>query len=79
MDREHIIEINNIKCITLGHNYSDNVVRHKYFGSKKVIHDLQEMNGWSNGFIELKQYNALRERITKNGKVIDGDIVKLIQ
>ena len=79
LDREHIIEINNIKCITLGHNYTDEVVRHKYFGSKRVINDLQLMNGWIDGFIELQQYNALREKITVNGTVIDGDIVKLIQ
>ena len=37
------------------------------------------MNGWIDGFIELQQYNALREKITVNGTVIDGDIVKLIQ
>ena len=37
------------------------------------------MNGWCNGFIELKQFNALREINIINGSEVKGDIIKLIQ
>ena len=54
LDKGHIVTINNINCITLGHNYKDDVIRHPYFGSQKIINDLKKMPGWKKGLILLK-------------------------
>jgi len=52
---EHIMIVNNIQCVTLGHNYQDDVVRHPFFGSPKVIEQLKKIAGWKNGFVEFEE------------------------
>ena len=54
LDKGHIVTINNVQCITLGHNYKDDIIRHRYFGSQKIINDLKKMPGWDEGLILLK-------------------------
>lgn len=53
LETGHIMIINNVECVTLGHNFQEDVVKHPYFGSEKIIDDLTKMRGWSTGFIEL--------------------------
>lgn len=48
------IFINNIPVITLGHNLTQNqVVKHPYYGTNKVVDDLEKMCGHSTGIIIL--------------------------
>ena len=50
----HIMLINDIQVVTLGHNFTDNqVVQHDYYGSDKVISDLKKFNGYSDGLVIL--------------------------
>lgn len=54
LEKDHIVFINDVPCITLGHNYENNeVLKHPYFGSNNVIKDLQASNYWSFGHINL--------------------------
>ena len=54
LEKDHIVFINDVPCITLGHNYENNeVLKHPYFGSNNVIKDLQVNNYWSFGHINL--------------------------
>jgi len=53
LDQGHTVRVNNIECVTLGHNFQEDVVRHPYFGSDLVIQDLETMRGWDNGLILL--------------------------
>ena len=54
LEKDHIVFINNVPCITLGHNYTNNeVLKHPYFGSNNVIKDLKTSNYWSFGHINL--------------------------
>ena len=46
LDRCHVLLVNNIECITWGHNLQEEGVKHAYYGSKAIIEDLKEMSGW---------------------------------
>eukprot|EP01113_Clastostelium_recurvatum_P003822 TRINITY_DN1168_c0_g1_i2.p1 TRINITY_DN1168_c0_g1~~TRINITY_DN1168_c0_g1_i2.p1 ORF type:complete len:809 (+),score=247.47 TRINITY_DN1168_c0_g1_i2:121-2547(+) len=50
---EHVMLINGVACVTLGHTFQEEVVRHAYFGSTRVIDDLGRMRGWDRGLIEF--------------------------
>lgn len=47
----HIPVINNIPVISLGHGYDNSILKHPYFGTRKVIDDLSKVNGFSNGHV----------------------------
>ena len=53
LDRSHIlIAVHNILCVTFGHGLIDNeVVKHEYYGTEKVINDLIKMKGFGEGII----------------------------
>ena len=51
---EHVMIINDIECIALGHNIELPVAKHDYWGTNKVIKDLQTMAGWNEGLVVLK-------------------------
>jgi hypothetical protein len=65
LDKEHIMTINGIQCVTMGHNFvNDNVVRHPYFGSQAVIKDLSRLRGWNRGLVEINNEYILRDSKT---------------
>lgn len=64
LETEHIMIINNIQCITLGHTIDEPVAKHSYFGSQSVINDLRKCNGWKNGLIQLKENPFKRDLLT---------------
>jgi len=53
LDREHVCIINGVECVCLGHNFTEGIVSHPYFGSEKVIKDLKMLRGWEKGMISL--------------------------
>jgi len=67
LETGHIIIINGIECVTLGHLFEGDVVQHSYFGTKRIINDLQKFNGWNSGFIELTKNNVVRDQ--ENGLI----------
>jgi len=67
------IIVNNTICCTLGHNITnDAIVKHDYFGTDKVINDLEQMDGWDEGIIKLDENSMIRNRET-------GLVEKLVQ
>ncbi|CAF2952351.1 unnamed protein product [Rotaria sp. Silwood2] len=58
----HTVLVNDVECVTLGHGFKEDVVRHAYYGSQKVIKDLQRLNleQKNAGFIEITQETLMR-------------------
>lgn len=55
VSKHHIMRINGVDCVTLGHCFKENaVVAHEYFGSEKVVEDLKKIRGWQQGLVELQ-------------------------
>jgi hypothetical protein len=54
LEHSHIVMVDNIPCVTLGHEFEMPIVKHNFYGSHKVIEFLQSFSGWSNGFIEIE-------------------------
>lgn len=53
LDAQHIVTVDGIDCVTLGHSFDDAVCAHEYFGTKCVIDDLQAMDSFSSGLVRL--------------------------
>jgi len=61
----HVVVINGIECVTLGHGFTgDAVIAHPYFGTQKVILDLQEKEGWKEGRVVFRSCRARRDEAT---------------
>ena len=61
LDSGHVVEINNIQVITLGHKFNFNrVVSHEYFGDK-IIDDLKNHKDFNSGMIVLDNYQFVRD------------------
>ena len=54
VDRGHVILVNGVPCVTLGHSFTNPKVKHPYFGSPAVLKDLQKKEGWEAGYIEVE-------------------------
>ena len=65
LDNNHTIVINNYITCTLGHYITENeVIKHEYFGTDKVINDLKQIEGFNNGYVELNMNNFIRDNTT---------------
>jgi len=53
LEDSHIVMVDNVACVTLGHNFDLPVVKHDFYGTDKIIHTLKKNEGWKNGFIEI--------------------------
>lgn len=66
LENYHIVEVNSVKCITFGHNYNFDILEHPYFGSNKIIEDLNTFESFvTDGFVELNGDNIRHDPITK--------------
>jgi hypothetical protein len=71
LDTKHIITINDIKCCTLGHNFTGSpVIEHPYYGTDKIINDLSMMNGWKEGKITINDNQFIREYEQVSGIIL---------
>jgi hypothetical protein len=59
----HEVILNGIKAITLGHNRTEGILKHPYFGTNKVIEALKKYNTYHTGFISTSNLKVHR---TKN-------------
>jgi hypothetical protein len=66
----HIVFINEVPVILLGHNYKTGILNHPYLGSQKVVDDLKAMPGWSNGLIQLEDGCMIKNKKTNECKLI---------
>ena len=65
LDNFHNVIFNNYICVTLGHYINTNfVISHQYFGTNKVIKDLEKMEGYSEGIVYLYGNYILRDNDT---------------
>jgi hypothetical protein len=73
LDHGHIVTINGIECVTLAHGFEGDVIEHPYFGSVRVIEDLQKMPGWHNGHISINKSHFTYDDVTGliNGWIFD--------
>jgi len=83
---EHVMIVNGITCVTLAHHYDEEVVRHPYFGSQKVLDDMRGLNGFTRGLIEVNgdcfvrdAYTGLICAISQEEEVGVGDIAVPVQ
>merc|ERR1712118_120280 len=44
--------ISGVECSVLGHGLREPVVEHEFFGTDRIIEDLQQMPGWDVGLVE---------------------------
>lgn len=67
LDRHHVVNVEGYDCVTLGHNFTEPVVAHPFFGSEAVINDLRLLPGWSVGLPVFDNLVALKD--TKTGMI----------
>lgn len=60
LDSKHVVEINDLQCITLGHGMKGDVVGHKFFGTQAVINDLKRFEGYDEGKVLLFETSTKR-------------------
>ncbi len=61
LESNHVAFINEHPCITLGHNFKDEILKHEFYGTEKVIKCLQNMPGYEEGHIKNNSGNIIRD------------------
>lgn len=61
LDSQHMAIIDGITVCTLGHGFEGPVISHPYFGTQKVIEDLEGCDGWEEGLIVLDPASVTRD------------------
>ena len=57
--------VNGFECATWGHGLKDDpVVEHEYFGSERILRDLEAMDGYAEGYVYLRDGSFIRARAT---------------
>ncbi|CAF4825692.1 unnamed protein product [Rotaria sp. Silwood1] len=69
LDQGHTVLVNDVECVTLGHGFQEDIVRHAYYGSQRVIKDLEKLNMQqkNGGIIEISE--EMLQRKNKTGLV----------
>jgi hypothetical protein len=54
LDKHHIVNVNGIDVICLGHGFTDGILNHSYFGTSRIVNDLKShKEGWEEGLIVI--------------------------
>ena len=61
LKNKHEIKLNGIKAITLGHNRTEGILKHPYFGTKKVIEALMKYDTYKKGYIHTSNLKVVRK------------------
>jgi hypothetical protein len=64
LDSGHIVDVEGVECVTLGHGLQEEGVTHAYFGTDAVIGDLKVQPGWDIGRPVFKNLVATRDAST---------------
>lgn len=65
LETDCVVPLGPYEAITLGHGISDDpVAKHAYFGTTKVVQDLQLMHGWKEGRVHLGTNPGRRDPTT---------------
>jgi hypothetical protein len=66
LEAGHVVRIGGYDVCTLGHGFEDNdVIRHAFFGTARVIQDLRrDVQGWNLGRIELRMEDVRKDAET---------------
>jgi hypothetical protein len=66
LDQGHTVLVNDVECVTLGHGFHDDIVRHSYYGTQRVIEDLRRLDNEQNnsGIIEITEEALIRNKQT---------------
>jgi len=51
-----------VPLILMGHDYKEGILEHEYYGSQKVIKDLSNQEGWTQGFVEFNAGSFVKQR-----------------
>ena len=60
LKNKHEVILNGVKAITLGHNRNDGILKHPYFGTRKVIDALMKYKTYNSGFISTSNLKVHR-------------------
>lgn len=75
INKNYIMIINNTPCITLGHNLTEGVLKHHYFGTEVVINDLKTAKGFEEGLITFEGGSLKRN---DSGEIVGYDLTHVI-
>jgi hypothetical protein len=54
LDSGHVMFINGIACVGLGHDFKGDIREHDFFGTQKVVENMRQMEGWDSGIVIAK-------------------------
>ncbi|CAF1177076.1 unnamed protein product [Adineta ricciae] len=74
LDGGHTVLVNNTECVTLGHGFKEDIVRHDYYGSERVIEDLCRLDHEQNrsGIVEITEQALVRHGRTGRVRGLQG-------
>ena len=56
LDRCHVLNINGVDCIGLGHGLTEPIAAHPYLGTEAILRDLQGLPGYNEGLVQLNSH-----------------------
>lgn len=65
LESVHTVNVGGFECVTLAHGFEDDpVVKHDYYGTRRVLDDLERLDGWSSvdGRIVLDRFRVRRDK-----------------
>ena len=65
IEKCHILLINSVPCVCLGHNIHGPVIGHDYFGTNRIVQDLARFPSWDKtGVVEVTSNQFSRDPVT---------------
>jgi Mg-chelatase subunit ChlD len=64
LDKHHIMNIENFDVICLAHGYTDGILAHEFWGTRKIISNLKTKDGYDEGLVVLKSGCLMNHPIT---------------
>jgi hypothetical protein len=64
LEAYHIVDVEGLEFVTLGHGFQEPVVYHKYLGTPSVIHAIQNQPGWHMGRPVYQNHKVGHDMVT---------------